>query len=96
MHIDSTDVTLKRYLDDIRKTAPLSRDEEQILFQKAKEGDKIARQRLISANMRFVLKVAIQYRGCPIPLLDFVIEGAMVVVRAIESYEHSCVLKFIC
>ena len=39
MHIDSTDVTLKRYLDDIRKTAPLSRDEEQILFQKAKEGE---------------------------------------------------------
>ena len=68
MHIDSTDVTLKRYLDDIRKTAPLTREEEQILFQKAKEGDKIARQKLISANMRFVLKVAIQYRGCPIPL----------------------------
>ena len=60
MHIDSTDTTLKRYLEDIRRTAPLSREEEQILFQKAKEGDKIARKKLISANMRFVLKVAIQ------------------------------------
>ena len=39
MHIDSTDTTLKRYLEDIRRTAPLSREEEQILFQKAKEGD---------------------------------------------------------
>ena len=94
MHIDSTDVTLKRYLDDIRKTAPLSRDEEQILFQKAKEGDKIARQRLISANMRFVLKVAIQYRGCPIPLPDLVSEGAMGLVRAIESTPRRCGRSF--
>ena len=39
MHIDSTDTTLKRYLEDIRRTAPLSREEEQILFQRAKEGD---------------------------------------------------------
>ncbi|MEE0877335.1 MAG: sigma-70 factor domain-containing protein, partial [Fibrobacteraceae bacterium] len=61
MHIDSTDSTLKRYLEDIRQTAPLSREEEQILFQRAKEGDKVARHRLIKANMRFVLKVAIQY-----------------------------------
>ena len=95
MHIDSTDATLKRYLDDIRKTAPLSREEEQILFQKAKEGDKVARKKLISANMRFVLKVAIQYRGCPIPLPDLVSEGAMGLVRAIESFEHSRGLKFI-
>ena len=88
MHIDSTDTTLKRYLEDIRRTAPLSREEEQILFQKAKEGDKIARKKQISANMRFVLKVAIQYRGCPIPLPDLVSEGAMGLVRAIESFEH--------
>ena len=58
MHIDSTDTTLKRYLEDIRRTAPLSREEEQILFQKAKEGDKIARKKLISANMRFAAAVA--------------------------------------
>ena len=95
MHIDSTDTTLKRYLEDIRRTAPLSREEEQILFQKAKEGDKIARKKLISANMRFVLKVAIQYRGCPIPLPDLVSEGAMGLVRAIESFEHTRGLKFI-
>ena len=95
MHIDSTDTTLKRYLEDIRRTAPLSREEEQVLFQKAKEGDKIARKKLISANMRFVLKVAIQYRGCPIPLPDLVSEGAMGLVRAIESFEHTRGLKFI-
>ena len=95
MHIDSTDTTLKRYLEDIRRTAPLSREEEQILFKRAKEGDRIARKKLISANMRFVLKVAIQYRGCPIPLPDLVSEGAMGLVRAIESFEYDRGLKFI-
>jgi RNA polymerase primary sigma factor len=95
MHFDSNDETLKRYLDDIRKTAPLGREEEQELFKQAKKGNKAARAKLISANMRFVLKVAIQYRGCPIPLPDLVSEGAMGLVRAIESFDHSRGLKFI-
>jgi RNA polymerase primary sigma factor len=98
MHFDSNDDTLRRYLDDIRKTAPLDRQEEQELFRLAKgnnEHSKSARARLISANMRFVLKVAIQYRGCPIPLPDLVSEGAMGLVRAIESFDHSRGLKFI-
>ena len=95
MHFDSNDETLKRYLDDIRKTAPLGREEEQELFRLAKSGHKAARAKLISANMRFVLKVAIQYRGCPIPLPDLVSEGAMGLVRAIESFDHSRGLKFI-
>ena len=45
--------------------------------------------------MRFVLKVAIRYRHCPIPLPDLVSEGAMGLIRAIESFEHSRGLKFI-
>ena len=43
----------------------------------------------------FVLKVALQYRGCPIPLPDLVSEGAMGLIRAIESFDHSRGLKFI-
>jgi RNA polymerase primary sigma factor len=95
MHIDSTDATLRRYLEDIRKTAPLTREEELVLFEKAKAGNETAKKRLIAANMRFVLKVAIQYRGCPIPLPDLVSEGAMGLVRAIDSFEYTRGLKFI-
>jgi RNA polymerase primary sigma factor len=95
MHIDSTDTTLKRYLDDIRKTAPISREEEQKLFQLSAKGNEKAREKLIKVNMRFVLKVAIQYRSCPIPLPDLVSEGAMGLVRAIESFDYSRGLKFI-
>lgn len=95
MHVDHHDEVLKRYLEDIRKTRPLSRMEEQQLFKLAAVGNKRAKEKLISANMRFVLKVAIQYRSSPIPLPDLVSEGAMGLVRAIESFDYSRGLKFI-
>jgi RNA polymerase primary sigma factor len=93
VHIDSTDATLKRYLDDIRRTSPLSREEEAWLFEN--KSNPIARQKIVDANMRFVLKVAIQYRGCPIPLPDLVSEGAMGLIREIESFDSTRGLKFI-
>ena len=89
------DDVLKRYLEDIRKTSPLSRNEEQFLFHMAKTGNKQARERLVSANLRFVLKVALRYRGCNIPLQDLVSEGSMGLIRAIESFDHTRGLKFI-
>lgn len=95
MHVDHNDDILRRYLEDIRRTRPLDRQEEQTLFRLAAQGNHKAKQKLISANMRFVLKVAIQYRGCPIPLPDLVSEGAMGLVRAIESFDYSRGLKFI-
>ena len=93
--VDHSDDILRRYLDDIRRTSPLSRQEEQTLFYLASQGNRRAKQKLISANMRFVLKVAIQYRGCPISLPDLVSEGAMGLVRAIDSFDSSRGLKFI-
>lgn len=95
MTFDTTDETLKRYLEDIRKTSPIDRKDEHRLFQLCREGNRAAREKLVSANMRFVLKVALQYRGCPIPLPDLVSEGAMGLIRAIESFDHSRGLKFI-
>lgn len=89
------DDVLRRYLDDIRQTTPLSRSEEQTLFRLAARGNVGARERLVAANMRFVLKVALQYRGCTIPLQDLVSEGAMGLIRAIESFDYSRGLKFI-
>ncbi len=95
MIYESSDITVKRYLEDIRKTEPLDRDEEQELFSLCFEGDKRARAKLLSSNMRFVLKVALQYRGCPIPLPDLVSEGSMGLVRAVESFDYTRGLKFI-
>jgi len=95
MTYQTQDTSLKRYMEDIRKTAPISRAEEQALFRLARRGDAQARERLVKANMRFVLKVALQYRGCPIPLPDLVSEGAMGLIRAVESFDTSRGIKFI-
>ncbi|MDR2579451.1 MAG: sigma-70 family RNA polymerase sigma factor [Fibromonadaceae bacterium] len=93
MRIDSNDVALKRYLDDIRKTSPLTREEEALLLEN--KNNPVARQKIIDANMRFVVKVAIQYRGCPIPISDLMSEGAMGLMRAIETFDNSRGIKFI-
>jgi RNA polymerase primary sigma factor len=95
MAYPTTDASLKRYMEDIRKTSPISRQEEQRLFERFRKGDPAARERLIKANMRFVLKVALQYRGCPIPLPDLVNEGCMGLIRAVESFDSSRGIKFI-
>ncbi|HLP42451.1 MAG TPA: RNA polymerase sigma factor RpoD/SigA [Fibrobacteria bacterium] len=95
MTYQTIDASLKRYMEDIRKTAPISREEEQALFRLARRGDAQARERLVKANMRFVLKVALQYRGCPIPLPDLVSEGSMGLIRAVESFDTSRGIKFI-
>ncbi len=95
MNFNNNDEALKLYLEDIRKTSPVDRKDEHQLFELCRKGSKKARMKLIQANMRFVLKVALQYRGCPIPLPDLVSEGAMGLIRAIESFDHSRGLKFI-
>jgi RNA polymerase primary sigma factor len=95
MNIDPNEVVLKKYLEDIRHTKPISREEEQSLFRLLAKGNELAREKLVSSNMRFVLKVALQYRGSSIPLPDLVNEGSMGLIRAIESFDPSRGLKFI-
>src|SRR5690606_41177736 len=87
MSYHTHDISLKRYMDDIRKTKPITREEEQRLFERCRRGDADARERLIQANMRFVLKVALQYLGCPIPLPAVVNAGGMGLIRAAQSLQ---------
>lgn len=95
MKTEFKDESLNRYMTDIRKVKPISREEEYQLFLLVAKGNRRAKDRLVEANMRFVLKVAVQYRVCNIPLPDLVNEGAMGLIRAIESFDYSRGLKFI-
>ncbi len=85
----------KLYLRDIMNTQPLSKEKEQELFKLYHCGSASARQTLLMANMRFVLKVARQYRNANVSLTDLVSEGALGLIRALESYESSRGWKFI-
>lgn len=74
----------------------VSMAEEQALFSiYRKDLDPKVKNKIISANVKFVVKVALEYRGCPIPLPELVNEGCMGLIRAAESFDHTRGLKFI-
>ena len=90
-----SDASLKRYLEDIRKAPQLKADEESELFHLFRKGSRAARERLIAANMRFVVKVALEYRACPMPMGDLISEGALGLIHAVETFDTGRGVKFI-
>ncbi len=90
--------SLDRYLTEIAKEPMLSPDEEAALAQAihtgGKEGER-ARDRLVSANLRFVVSVAKQYQHQGITLTDLINEGNMGLVKAAEKFDETRGFKFI-
>lgn len=90
-----TDINVDIYLDTIGKTLPLSQQEEVSLAAKSKLGDLKARNRLIEANLRFVVSVAAKYRGKGLPLSELICAGNMGLIKAVEYFDESRGFKFI-
>ncbi|MDE7149368.1 MAG: RNA polymerase subunit sigma, partial [Bacteroidales bacterium] len=67
--------SLDKYLQDIGKMDLVSADEEVILAQKIKMGDRKALEKLTQANLRFVVSVAKQYQNQGLSLPDLINEG---------------------
>lgn len=84
--------SIKFYLKDIRKIPLLSQQEVLELAKRAKQGDKQAKARLISANLRLVVSIACKYRG--VPLLDLIQEGNIGLMRAIEKFDPAKGYRF--
>ena len=78
---------LSSYLEAIDKIPLLSYEEEYELALLAKKGDKKARDKIVSANLRFVVSIAKKYRGQGMPLEDLINEGNIGLVTAIDKYE---------
>ncbi len=89
------DYILKCYLEDIRRAGQLPRGDENALFHLARQGNARARERLIAANMRFVVKVALEYRACPMPVCDLISEGAIGLIHSVETFDPARGVKFI-
>lgn len=89
---------LDRYLTEIARSAMLTPDEEAALAQTIRNGGKEgerARDRLVSANLRFVVSVAKQYQHQGISLTDLINEGNMGLVKAAEKFDETRGFKFI-
>ncbi len=79
--------SLKLYLQDIGKTPLLSVEEEVQLARRIMKGDKEARDRMIRANLRLVVKIAQDYANFGLPLLDLISEGNIGLIKAVERFD---------
>lgn len=78
---------LQHYLNELRKYPLMTREEERNTAIKAfDENDLEARQKLVTANLRLVVKIAMDYRTTSIPLLDLIQEGNAGLVQAVNRF----------
>jgi RNA polymerase primary sigma factor len=78
---------LALYLKEISRTPLLTREEEDKTARAAAEGNVAARNKLINANLRFVVNVAKKYQGQGIPLPDLISEGNIGLIKAVERFD---------
>jgi RNA polymerase primary sigma factor len=87
--------TMGLYLRELRKIPQLSSEEEQSCALLAAQGDRRARQRLVQANLRFVIRVARQYRRCGLPLEDLINEGNIGLIQAADRFDPGRGIHFV-
>jgi len=81
------DTAIKLYLREIGQVKLLTPQEEIDLAAKIKKGDKKAREQMIKANLRLVVKIARDYEGIGLPLLDLISEGNIGLMKAVERFD---------
>ncbi|MDE7226878.1 MAG: RNA polymerase sigma factor RpoD/SigA [Treponemataceae bacterium] len=89
------DSVLSIYLREIQTIPLMSREEENELAVKAKAGDKAAKDKIVSANLRFVVNVAKNYQGGGLDLSDLISEGNIGLLTAIEKFDSTKGYHFI-
>ena len=89
------DNSLSNYLQDISREPLITADEEVLLAQRIKNGDKKALMKLVKSNLRFVVSVAKQYQNQGLPLQDLINEGNLGLMKAAERFDETRGFKFI-
>jgi len=82
-----SDTSLRAYMNEIAKTDLLTIEEELELAERIKDGDEKAREHMIRANLRLVVKIARDYSNYGLPLADLISEGNIGLMKAVEKYE---------
>lgn len=93
--LDNEFTSLGTYLNEIEKISLLTEDEEYQLAVKAKNGDMVARNKLVEANSRFVVSIAKKYQGNGLELEDLISEGNIGLLIAVDKFEPEKGYKFI-
>ena len=83
------------YWRDIKEACTLSRAEEVELFERAKAGSEEARQKIILSNLRFVVRVAREYKDYGLSLVELISEGNFGLLEAVRRFDETRGFKFI-
>ncbi len=86
--------SLEYYFKNIENLPSISREEEMELIKKAKEGDKEAIEKLLYANLKYVVAIAKKYKDKGVPLADLINEGNMGLLKAIKRFDPNRNVRF--
>ncbi|MFZ5805685.1 MAG: sigma-70 family RNA polymerase sigma factor [Verrucomicrobiota bacterium] len=86
--------SIETYLKEISRIPLISTEEEVKLSKQIKKGNARAREKMIQANLRLVVKIASDYTGLGLPLLDLISEGNIGLMKAVERYDSKHGTKF--
>ena len=90
----SIDDPVRMYLKEIGKIPLLKPHEEVELARRMHEGDELAKQRLVEANLRLVVSIAKRYVGRGMLFLDLIQEGNLGLIKAVEKFDYVKGFKF--
>ncbi len=82
-----SDSSMKFYLREISRTPLLTIEEETALAERIKKGDQEARDQMIRANLRLVVKIAGDYSGYGVSMSDLVSEGNIGLMKAVDRFD---------
>jgi len=87
--------TMVNLYRELKALPSLNKKEEQALFKLVRGGSLAAREKILAANTRFIIKVAVQYKASPVPLPDMVSEGMLGLDRAVNDFDYTRGNRFI-
>lgn len=90
-----TDDSISKYFKDVRKSVILTPKEEVELAKKINEGDQSAVDKLVNANLKFVVSIAKEYQGQGLSLSDLINEGNYGLIKAATRFDHKKGFRFI-
>jgi RNA polymerase primary sigma factor len=89
MSYEDSDAGFQHYLRQIAQYPLLTPEQEITLAAKIKKGDMTAKEEMIRANLRLVVKIARDYANLGLPLMDLISEGNIGLVKAVERFDPS-------
>jgi RNA polymerase primary sigma factor len=87
--------SLDKYLQEIGREDLITAEEEVSLAKRIREGDEIALEKLVKANLRFVVSVSKQYQNQGLSLPDLINEGNLGLIKAARRFDETRGFKFI-